>query len=171
MRCALAPVSRVLLQSQRAARPRAFAMATAQPRTTAAPESTAGGAAASTRPSFFPSFSVLLLGDTMLGRLVDEQLRALQLRGEGPERVWGDTLPLAEAADVRLLNLECAITDHLVRHEHMRRFASDPRLTCRAARSSIGALDVHSESVPLPRLAVPRAAGASRRGRACRVAG
>ena len=101
-------------------------MATAQPRptATAASEGSASGAAASTRPSF----SVLLLGDTMLGRLVDEQLRALQLRGEGPERVWGDMLPLAEAADVCLLNLECAITDHPVRRDAVRRRAWIPRL-------------------------------------------
>jgi len=61
------------------------------------------------------SFSVMLLGDTMLGRLVDDRLRELQAKGAGPEAVWGDTLLLVRAADIRLLNLECALTDHAVR--------------------------------------------------------
>ena len=112
-------------------------MATAQPRLTESAGSEATKAAATARPSF----SVLLLGDTMLGRLVDEQLQVLQARGEGPERVWGDTLPLAEAADVRLLNLECAITDHPVRECNVQCRASIPRLTRRAGRCSAGALD------------------------------
>jgi hypothetical protein len=85
-------------------------MAAAQP----LPSSAAGSEAASS-PAPRATFSVLLLGDTMLGRLVDQRLRELQSRGEGPETVWQDVLPLAKAADVRLLNLECAITDHPVR--------------------------------------------------------
>ena len=108
MRGALLSLSRALLHARRPAL-RAAAMATAQP-----PPSPAARFEATPAPSR-PSFSVLFLGDTMLGRLVDEQLRELQSAGEGPERVWGDLLSLARAADVRLINLECAITDHPVR--------------------------------------------------------
>jgi poly-gamma-glutamate capsule biosynthesis protein CapA/YwtB (metallophosphatase superfamily) len=46
-----------------------------------------------------------LTGDVMLGRGVDEALRA-----ERPEEPWGDLLPLLHDADVRVVNLECAIT-------------------------------------------------------------
>jgi poly-gamma-glutamate capsule biosynthesis protein CapA/YwtB (metallophosphatase superfamily) len=50
---------------------------------------------------------LVLAGDVMLGRGVDEALR-----GMGPEEPWGDLLPLLHDADVRVVNLECAITAH-----------------------------------------------------------
>jgi len=49
--------------------------------------------------------TLALTGDVMLGRGVNETLRAA--RPAGP---WGDTLPLLHAADLRIINLECAIT-------------------------------------------------------------
>jgi poly-gamma-glutamate capsule biosynthesis protein CapA/YwtB (metallophosphatase superfamily) len=48
-----------------------------------------------------------LTGDVMLGRGVNEALRAAR-----PEQPWGDTLPLFLSADLRVINLECAITEH-----------------------------------------------------------
>src|SRR5215210_9283906 len=51
--------------------------------------------------------TMALLGDVMLGRGVNEALRTLR-----PEQPWGDVLPLLGAADLRIINLECAITDH-----------------------------------------------------------
>lgn len=50
---------------------------------------------------------LLLVGDVMLGRLVNERLLT-----QPPEYPWGDTLPLFHAADWRACNLECVITDH-----------------------------------------------------------
>ena len=59
--------------------------------------------------------AIVMLGDVMLGRLVDEALSAM------PERsgVWGDTLPLLRggmtgdsATQLNTANLECAVTDH-----------------------------------------------------------
>ena len=47
-----------------------------------------------------------LLGDVMLGRLVNEAL----LRA-GPSLPWGDVLPLLRSADWRCCNLECVISD------------------------------------------------------------
>jgi poly-gamma-glutamate synthesis protein (capsule biosynthesis protein) len=47
-----------------------------------------------------------LMGDVMLGRLVNERLRH-----EAPGYVWGDVLPLLALADVRFANLECVIAD------------------------------------------------------------
>ena len=52
------------------------------------------------------SFTLLLVGDVMLGRLVNEVLKV-----EPPAYPWGDTLPLFQQANVRLCNLECVISD------------------------------------------------------------
>lgn len=52
------------------------------------------------------SLKLLLAGDVMLGRLVNEILEV-----ELPAYPWGDTLPLFQDADVRLCNLECVISD------------------------------------------------------------
>jgi poly-gamma-glutamate capsule biosynthesis protein CapA/YwtB (metallophosphatase superfamily) len=49
--------------------------------------------------------TLALTGDVMLGRGVNEALRAAR-----PAEPWGDVLPLLLSADLRLINLECAIT-------------------------------------------------------------
>ena len=51
--------------------------------------------------------TVALVGDVMLGRRVNDVLRTLR-----PEQPWGDVLPLLVSADLRVVNLECALTDH-----------------------------------------------------------
>jgi poly-gamma-glutamate synthesis protein (capsule biosynthesis protein) len=48
-----------------------------------------------------------LAGDVMLGRFVDRYVLADPSRD--PAFVWGDTLPLWRAVDLRLVNLECVI--------------------------------------------------------------
>ncbi|GCE45303.1 poly-gamma-glutamate synthesis protein (capsule biosynthesis protein) [Thermosporothrix hazakensis] len=71
------------------------------------------------------SFQLLFVGDVMLGRLVNDMLRA-----HPPEYPWGDTLPLFHAADVRLCNLECALTSHETPWNETPKvfhFRSDPR--------------------------------------------
>ncbi len=65
-----------------------------------------------------------LTGDVMLGRGVNEALR-----GMSPEEPWGDVLPLLEDADLRIVNLECAITAHRVPWTRTRKvfhFRADP---------------------------------------------
>src|SRR5215207_8386124 len=52
--------------------------------------------------------TLALTGDVMLGRGVAEALDD-HMR---PEESWGDVLPLLDAADLRIINLECAITDN-----------------------------------------------------------
>ena len=52
--------------------------------------------------------SLTLTGDVMLGRGVNDELA----RGMNPEEPWGDTLSVVHSADLRLVNLECAITSH-----------------------------------------------------------
>src|ERR687893_3022141 len=51
--------------------------------------------------------TLALTGDVMLGRGVNETLGAVR-----PEEPWGDVLPLLDSADLRIINLECAITEH-----------------------------------------------------------
>ncbi len=52
------------------------------------------------------SFRLALVGDVMLGRLVNDVLKK-----EPPGYPWGDTLPLVAQADGRICNLECVISD------------------------------------------------------------
>jgi poly-gamma-glutamate capsule biosynthesis protein CapA/YwtB (metallophosphatase superfamily) len=52
--------------------------------------------------------TLALMGDVMLGRKVAEALD----NHMGPEEPWGDVMPLMDAADLRIINLECAITDY-----------------------------------------------------------
>lgn len=49
---------------------------------------------------------IALVGDVMLGRLVDERLRTAP-----PASVWGDTVPVFAQADLRLANLECVLAE------------------------------------------------------------
>jgi poly-gamma-glutamate synthesis protein (capsule biosynthesis protein) len=69
-------------------------------------------------------FTLALTGDVMLGRLVNERLTRMQ-----PEQVWGDVLPHLAQADLRIVNLECALTSHqqpLSRTWKMFHFRADP---------------------------------------------
>jgi len=50
--------------------------------------------------------TLALAGDVMLGRLVD-----LAILAKGPRYPWGDVLPLVQAADLSLVNLECVIAE------------------------------------------------------------
>src|SRR5438128_8697723 len=49
---------------------------------------------------------ISMVGDVMLGRLVNEQLRS-----EDADFVWGDVLPILAQADLRFANLECVMAD------------------------------------------------------------
>jgi poly-gamma-glutamate capsule biosynthesis protein CapA/YwtB (metallophosphatase superfamily) len=49
---------------------------------------------------------VALLGDVMLGRLVNDQLKLAD-----PAYPWGDTLPILRQADITFANLECVLAD------------------------------------------------------------
>ena len=49
---------------------------------------------------------VVLLGDVMLGRLVNQRLKSAT-----PAFPWGDTLPVLAQADIRFANLECVLAD------------------------------------------------------------
>ena len=51
--------------------------------------------------------TLALTGDVMLGRGVNETLPDVR-----PEEPWGDVLPLLRSADLRIINLECTVTEH-----------------------------------------------------------
>lgn len=68
--------------------------------------------------------TLALIGDVMLGRLVNDRLKSMQ-----PDEVWGDVLPQLAQADLRIVNLECALTTHhrkWTRSEKMFHFRADP---------------------------------------------
>ena len=71
--------------------------------------------------------TLALTGDVMLGRGVNETLPNVRL-----EEPWGDVLPLLLSADVRVTNLECAITEHRRPWSRTRKvfhFRADPAAT------------------------------------------
>jgi poly-gamma-glutamate capsule biosynthesis protein CapA/YwtB (metallophosphatase superfamily) len=68
--------------------------------------------------------TIAFTGDVMLGRLVNDRLRKMQ-----PQEVWGDVLPQLVQADLRIVNLECALTRHQkqwTRTDKMFHFRADP---------------------------------------------
>ncbi len=83
-----------------------------------------------------------LAGDVMLGRGVNERLHGRR----DPAAVWGDVLPILLDADLRLVNLECALTRHRrpwSRTPKVFRFRADPELAAAAlaaARVDVAAL-------------------------------
>jgi len=52
------------------------------------------------------TLTIAFAGDVMLGRLVNEAIAVM-----GPAYPWGDTLPLLREADLRIVNLECVISE------------------------------------------------------------
>lgn len=64
-------------------------------------------------------------GDVMLGRYVNELLKHIT-----PAEMWNDLLPHLAQADLRIVNLECALTNHLqpwTHSEKMFHFRADPK--------------------------------------------
>lgn len=64
-------------------------------------------------------------GDVMLGRYVNEMLKSIT-----PAELWNDLLPHLAQADLRIVNLECALTTHpgqWTRSRKMFHFRADPR--------------------------------------------
>jgi poly-gamma-glutamate capsule biosynthesis protein CapA/YwtB (metallophosphatase superfamily) len=73
---------------------------------------------------------IVLTGDVMLGRLVNQHM--VSNASMTPETVWGNVLPLLLSADCRFINLECVISTRgqpwrpLVKPFH---FRANPRAT------------------------------------------
>ncbi|ADE12379.1 CapA family protein [Sideroxydans lithotrophicus] len=68
--------------------------------------------------------TLALTGDVMLGRYVNELLKNIT-----PAEMWNDLLPHLAQADLRIVNLECALTGHRQpweRTEKMFHFRADP---------------------------------------------
>lgn len=75
-------------------------------------------------PGIEAALTLALVGDIMLGRGVDAALRHMR-----PHDMWGDVLPLLWQADLRIANLECALTRHAqpwARGWKMYHFRADP---------------------------------------------
>jgi poly-gamma-glutamate synthesis protein (capsule biosynthesis protein) len=68
--------------------------------------------------------TLALIGDVMLGRGVDAAIKHMR-----PQEMWGDVLPHLIQADLRIANLECALTTHRqpwARTWKMFHFRADP---------------------------------------------
>jgi poly-gamma-glutamate capsule biosynthesis protein CapA/YwtB (metallophosphatase superfamily) len=68
--------------------------------------------------------TIAFTGDVMLGRMVNDRLGQMQ-----PQEIWGDVLPHLAHADLRIVNLECALTRHQkqwTRTDKMFHFRADP---------------------------------------------
>jgi len=78
------------------------------------------------------TFTLNLMGDVMLGRLIDQMfphhvhepeeariarsiMDAQDERPYGPETPWGNTMPFLQQADLNLINLETSVTTHPAR--------------------------------------------------------
>lgn len=78
--------------------------------------------------------TIALMGDVMLGRGVREALGSMT-----PEEPWGDVLRILRSADLRILNLECAVTRHdrpWMRTPKVFHFRADPELAIRALEAA-----------------------------------
>jgi len=83
------------------------------------------------------AITMALMGDVMLGRGVNEALRTM-----APTDPWADVLPLLAGADLRIVNLECALTDHLqpwTRTPKVFHFRADPSAVSVLQAARIGA--------------------------------
>ncbi len=87
-----------------------------------------------------PIATLALAGDVMLGRGVDAALRDMT-----PGEPWGDLLPIFHEADLRVVNLECAITSHRrpwTRTPKVFHFRADPPAVAVLAAARIDAVSL-----------------------------
>lgn len=88
---------------------------------------------------------LILGGDVMLGRGVDEALREMR-----PVEVWGDLGPLFARADARIVNLECALTRSKRRWERPPKafhFGADPSAVAVLTAAKIDAVSLANNHV------------------------
>jgi len=97
--------------------------------------------------------TLALVGDVMLGRLVNQHLKTM-----AADEVWGDVLPLFAAADLRIGNLECALTSHRQQWERTRKvfhFRADPpavRVLSAAGIDAVSLANNHTLDFEVPGL-------------------
>jgi poly-gamma-glutamate synthesis protein (capsule biosynthesis protein) len=78
-----------------------------------------------------------LVGDVMLGRLVNRALRRTPA-----QEPWGDTLGLLAGADARICNLECVLSDRGVAAQKAFTFRSDSKNVAVLRAAGIGAVSL-----------------------------
>lgn len=89
--------------------------------------------------------TIALVGDIMLGRGVDAELR-----DKPPGVCWGTTLPVLEGADAVIGNLECAITEHRrpwSRTPKVFHFRAGPSAIAQLQRANIRAVSLANNHV------------------------
>lgn len=83
-----------------------------------------------------------LCGDVMIGRLVNEHLKQ-----NPPDLVWGNTLPLFESVDLRIINLEAALTSCEEAVPKVFNFKSDPSHVATLQAAGIDAVNLANNHV------------------------
>lgn len=77
-----------------------------------------------------PMITLGLLGDVMLGRLVNEKIASLNQKSpkSGYEYVWGDMLALLRANTLNLINLETTLTTSQEKTAKVFNFKAEPHV-------------------------------------------
>jgi len=97
------------------------------------------------RAPSLPDLTLSMVGDVMLGRLVNDLLREVP-----PEYPWGDTMAMLREGDWRFCNLECVISDRGVpwsRTEKAFHFRSNARNVAVLQAASIDAVSVANNHI------------------------
>ena len=97
---------------------------------------------ASKKKSGIQNILIGLMGDVMLGRLLDEHLRRFS-----PASVWGDLLPVLQSTDFNLANLECALTKSEEKAEKLFTFKTDPQNVAVLREANIKAVNLANNHI------------------------
>jgi poly-gamma-glutamate capsule biosynthesis protein CapA/YwtB (metallophosphatase superfamily) len=83
-----------------------------------------------------------LMGDVMLGRLVDEHLENVPAAS-----IWGDLLPIMNKTDFNLANLECALTTSTEAAPKTFQFKADPKRVEALASANIKVVNLANNHI------------------------
>lgn len=83
-----------------------------------------------------------LMGDVMVGRLVNERLFS-----EAPEYIWGNFLPCLKETDLNLLNLEAALTRSTLLVPKVFNFKANPEKVTSLVKGSIGVVNLANNHI------------------------
>lgn len=86
--------------------------------------------------------SIGLMGDVMIGRLVNERLNH-----QPPHYIWGDILPLLKSTDLNLINLEAALTKSRKIVPKVFNFKADPEKVAVLQEGSIHVVNIANNHI------------------------
>ncbi len=86
--------------------------------------------------------TIVFAGDTMLGRLVNKVIQ-----GKGYKYVWGNTIPLLNQADLRIINLETTLTKSTNKVPKVFNFKSDPQHVASLKEANISVVSLANNHI------------------------